>query len=149
MAKLQLLTGYINLAGSRDNVVFRDITNPLTFPETIVLAAIHGGAEHVHGLVQCGEVERDNAEEMERLTRRYGKFAQDAFPVIAGKVALPEGDASIPTQEEVAAVEAAKVKARENFRAPAAKAAKAPEKPKAAPVASEQDTLPSLDELPQ
>lgn len=156
--KLQLLTGYINLGASRDNVAHRGIDAPMTYPETIVLAAIHGGAEHVHDLVVIGEVERTAEAERERLVLQYGPQADKVFPVIGGRVAMPEGDANLPTKEEADAVRTAAEKAREDFRAgtPAnttkveVKTTPLTPAPAATPAKDATESLvPSLDDLPE
>ena len=103
MAKFQLLTGFVNLAGDRNNVAYRGTDSPITYPESLVLQAVHGGGEHVHTLIEIGEVERSPEEELERLTLRYGKVAADVFPSLNGRATLPERDDALPTAEAVAA----------------------------------------------
>lgn len=122
--KFQLLTGYINIAGNRNSVTYRGPDNPITYPESLVLAAVHGGAEHVHTLIAVGEVERTMEEEYERLLLRYGRAARDGFPLVNGRVSLPLGDDKLPTAEEVAAGEEAALKAREEARSKKARKSK-------------------------
>lgn len=143
MPKFQLLTGFVNLGGSRDNVAFRGEDNPMTLAESIVLAAIHGGPEHVHSLVSIGEDERSHADELARLSQKYGKVAAELFPVLAGQPALPERDDNLPTPEEVAAGEEAKKAAIAKARTKKAPASTS------APAAASTAAVPSLADLPK
>jgi hypothetical protein len=115
MSKFQLLSAFVNLAGDRDNVVHRIASEPITYPEMIVLRTIHGGEDHVHGLVDVGTVERPDAVERERLSLIYGKVVTDVFP--GAILSLPAGDTSIPTQDEVAAADTASKDAMARTRA--------------------------------
>jgi hypothetical protein len=100
MSKFQTLSVFINLGGDRDNVVHRIPEDPVTYPEMIVLRTIHGGEDHVYGLVEVGSVDRDDAVERERLALKYGKIVSEVFP--GAIMSLPAGDTSIPTLAEVA-----------------------------------------------
>jgi hypothetical protein len=146
MAKYQLITGFVNLGGNRDNVVFRGEDNPMTYPETIILAAMHGGPEHVHGLVAIGEKTATPEEELTRLTQTYKAIAAEVFPVIAGRAALPESDPNLPTPDEVAAGEAAKAEAMTKVRKGGKSASKTVEPATPAPDAP---AVPSLADLPK
>jgi len=141
MAKFQLLSCYVHLGGERGNVVFRGKSMPVTYPETLLLQAIHGGQEHVHSLIAIGEVERTHEEEFMRLQERYGAIVKTAFPTLAGRVSLPEKDDSVPTQEEVDEVKSVSDAAMKSVKAKRGRP-KATEKKKPADV-------PSLEELPQ
>lgn len=143
MAKYQLLSAYINLAGDRNDVAVRGVDNPITYPESLVLQAVHGGQEHVHTLIEVGEVEREPAEEMTRLTLAYGSIAAKVFPSLNGRATLPERDDALPTEAQVAAAQAAAATAMAKAAKPKAAAAKTP----AAEPAPSQGTL-SLDNLP-
>ena len=101
MPKLQLISCFVNLAGDRNNVVFRGPENPVTFAEALVLQSIHGGQEHVHTMIDVGSVDRGAEEEMERLTALYGETVSGLFPLLGGRANLPQGDDSIPTLETV------------------------------------------------
>lgn len=107
MSEFQLLTGYVNLGGERNNVAYRGPDNPITYPESLLLQVIHGGQEHVHTLVEIGTVERSNDEEFMRLSEKYGGVAKAAFPPVGGRVSLPARDDALPTAEAVAAAKAA------------------------------------------
>lgn len=155
MPKFQLLTGYVHLAGERNNSVYRGPDNPITYPESLILAVIHGGSEHVHTLIEVGEVEREMHEEMDRLTQKYGPVAAKAFPALGGRPSLPERDDNIPNQEQVAASKAAAAEALEAAKSegktkPAGKTAKpkAASKAKSEEVTSTDAGVPSLDDLP-
>ena len=147
MPDFQTVSAYFNLSGSRDNVVFRGDSEALTYPETLVLAAIHGGQEHVHTVIVQGTVERSMAEEHERLSLLYGDIVGKVFPMIGNMAPLPTGDPSLPTQEEVDASAAAATAAATKIRTKRAAATAAPAQ--AAPAAVDApDALPSLDDLP-
>jgi hypothetical protein len=135
--KIQLIACYVDLGGDRNNVAFRGPDNPVTFPEALVLQAIHGGADHVHTLVDVGAVERDMAEEFERLASTYGELVHRLFPSAAGRPALPLGDDTIPTLDAVEAADAAAAAALE-----AAKSKRQPRRK------ADTDTVPGLNELP-
>jgi len=117
MSQFQLLTGFVHLGGSRDNVAFRGSDEPMTYPEALILRAIHGGEEYVSDLVDVGVVERDDMEELERLKLRYGAEVERMFPLVAGQVSLPAANDGIQTLAEVKAVAEATAKAREGVRA--------------------------------
>lgn len=125
MALFQLLGCEINVGGDRDNTVVRDQFDPVTYPEYLVLQALHGGADHVHDAVVVGEADIDPAAERDRLALKYGAdLAMGLFP---GALAmLPLGDASLPTLAEVQAGKKAATEARATVRA------KAKTEPKAA-----------------
>ena len=141
MAQFQLLSCYVHLGGERGNVVFRGKSMPVTYPEALLLQAIHGGQEHVHTMIAIGEVERSHDEEFMRLQERYGAIVKTAFPTLAGRVSLPERDDNVPTQEEVNEAKAASDEAMKSAKAKRGRP-KTPAKKKPADV-------PSLDELPQ
>lgn len=143
MAKIQLVSCFVNLSGDRNNTVFKGGHGAITFPEALVLQSVHGGAEHVHTLVEVGAVERDADEEMARLTEKYGSVVSDLFPAVGGRATLPLGDENLPNEADKAAAEAAMAEALAASKA--GKAKKTSAKAKEAPAG---DTLPSLDELP-
>lgn len=133
MPAFQLLTALINLGGQRDNVVAKVEGEAITLPEVIVLQALHGGEEHVHGLVAVGHVERTMTEEFERLLNLYGSDVEKIFPRVAGMVNLPLENAAIPSNEEVTASRAAAENAAAKVRAKKAAKPAAPAEPAAAP----------------
>lgn len=153
MAKIQLVSAYINLAGSRDNVVFRGGNEAITFAEALVLRAIHGGEEHVHTLIEVGRVDRSVSDEFERLQNIYGEIVAKVFPKIGATASLPAADDQLPTQEQVDVAQAAAAEAMEAARTRVAKKAEKAEKaaadvtPAVAP--STDAAVPSLDDLPQ
>lgn len=105
----------INVGADRGNTVVRDAFDPVTFPELLVLGAIHGGEDHVKKLVSFGYEERDAASERERLNLKYGSdIVSSLFP---GAVqALPTENISIPTDEEISAGDIAAKTARASVR---------------------------------
>ena len=150
MAKIQLISCVVNLGGDRNNTVVRDAFEPVTFPEVLILQAIHGGEEHVHSLVDVGSVERDPSEEMARLAAKYGGVVNDAFPSVAGRPSLPAGDDTIPSKEAVDEAEAARAAALENAKKPKRKRGRKPvEQPVEKPAPGDTDGgIPPLNDLP-
>jgi len=95
----QLLGATVHLGGDRDTTVVRGLDNPVTFPEVLVLRAIHGGEANVHSLMEVGEVDRDHAAERQRLRERYG--AQLVGQVFPGSLAhLPERDETVISMKD-------------------------------------------------
>lgn len=138
MALFQLLGCEINIGGDRDNTVVRDQFDPVTFPEFLVLRALHGGADHVHSAVAVGERELNPEAEKERLSLKYGAaLIGGLFP--GAMAALPLGDQSIPTLDEVnagnAAANAARAATRAASKKPKEKMEKAAPPAAAAPAA--------------
>lgn len=91
MAKFQLLSCEVALAGDVLNVVARHAFIPVTYPEMLVLRYIHGG-ESITKIIDVGYVERSDAEERERLIVAYGRetIQDKMFPGIGTR--LPAGD---------------------------------------------------------
>jgi hypothetical protein len=94
LRQFQLLTADITLGGSDGsgsiNVVSRGPFNPVTYPELILLRVIHGGAQWVTNIFDCGHVERTDEQERSRLIDLYGmKNVTDVFP---GQQLIPNGD---------------------------------------------------------
>jgi hypothetical protein len=141
MPKFQLVSAYINLAGDRHNVVHKSKFEPITYPEAMVLTAIHGGEEHVYDMVVQGEVERSAAEEYSRLQSTYGEIVEKVFPKVGNAPMLPEADAQLPTQEEVDASAKASADAAANIRA------KRATKTTASKTAAKPEPLPDLPDL--
>lgn len=144
MALFQLLGCEINVGGDRDNTVVRDQFDPVTYPEFLILQAIHGGVDHVHDAVVVGEAELDPAAERERLALKYGaELAMGLFP---GALAmLPLGDVSFPTLAEVQAGTKAATEARAAVRAKV-KTTK-PKEPQPEPEDEPAPTKPVLPDL--
>lgn len=115
MAKFQLIGCEINIGGDRDNTVVKDQFDPITYPEYIVLQALHGGADHVHSAVVVGEIETDAAVERERLEMKYGAgLIGTLFP--GAMAALPFGDKALPSSDELEAGKQAAKKAQKAAR---------------------------------
>jgi len=77
---MQLLSCHIAVAGDDHNVVVRDHDTAVTYPELLVLRALHGG-ESVRHVADAGDVERDPADERERLANIYGReIVNHVFP---------------------------------------------------------------------
>lgn len=87
---MQLLSCYVAVAGDDQNIVVREYDTAVTYPELLVLKALHGG-ENVRRVADAGDVERDPHDERERLSSLYGKQIVDhVFP--GEHTALPEVD---------------------------------------------------------
>jgi hypothetical protein len=88
--QFQLLSCDVALGGDMLNVVARGASNPVTYPEMLLLRLIHGGAQWITNIYDVGHVERDDAQERGRLVDLYGaKLVDGAFP---GLSVLPNGD---------------------------------------------------------
>jgi hypothetical protein len=88
---MQLLSCYISIAGDDDQIVVREHDSAVTFPEMLILKALHGG-DSVRNIKDAGEVERDSDEERQRLIALYGyEIVKQVFP--GEHTALPEHDA--------------------------------------------------------
>ena len=111
--KFQLLTALVALGGDKNNIAPRGADAPITYPELLLLQAIHGGDDSVMDVVEIGAVERDPKEELSRLTVAYGSIAQSLFSAAMVAGVLPERSDAFPTAEEVSAGEAAKAEAME------------------------------------
>lgn len=93
---MQLLSCHIAIAGDDNSIVVRDIDNPVTYPEMLVLKVLHG-AEHVRHVEAIGEIERDSDEERSRLNELYGvSVVSQTFP---GITSLPEHDPKVRTRK--------------------------------------------------
>lgn len=147
MPKFQVLTAKINLAGDRDQSVYRGADSPITLPEVHVLRAIHG-RDHVFDLVSLPDTDhalahpRSHDDERDRLAQMYGKNAVES--IFPPTMPLPESDEAIPTVDEVEAAEKAAEEARSKARA----AKEASGKKKAKVDAETPSVVPSLDDLP-
>lgn len=116
MAKFQLLGCEICIGGDKDNTVVKDQFDPVTYPELLILKAMHDGDDGVRDVVAVGHVERDINAERERLSLKYGAaLVAGLFP--GALAALPLEDISVPTLEEVQAGASAAKEARKAVRA--------------------------------
>lgn len=117
----QLVTALVNLGSRNETIVPLD--PPVTYPEYLVLRAIHGSGA-VTDPVDVGDLEEDRSDEEERrrLAVRFGdEVVKELFPGALAK--LPErGD--LPTLDEVKAVREATEKAKAEARAKAKKVKK-------------------------
>jgi hypothetical protein len=127
VANFQLIGCEVCLGGDKDNTVVRDQFDPVTYPEYLILKALHDGEDGVRDAVAVGYVERDPNAERERLSLKYGAaLVAGLFP---GALAmLPAEDVSLPTLEEVEAGAKADREARKTVRS------KTKGKPASAPV---------------
>ena len=77
---MQLMKCHIAVGGDDLNVVVRDHDTAVTYPELLVIKALHGG-ENVREIEDAGDVDRDPAEERERLSMIYGReIVRQVFP---------------------------------------------------------------------
>lgn len=79
MQKMDLCTCKITLGGDARQVVFRDKTRPMTYPEVDLMRYMHGD-RFVNDVTVIKTVETTNAAEVEALRVKYGKVAREAFP---------------------------------------------------------------------
>lgn len=87
---MQLLSCQVSVAGDDDCIVVKDHDTAVTFPELLVLKALHG-EESVRNVAEVGDIERDPEEERQRLQGIYGaEIVRQVFPVM--HQALPEAD---------------------------------------------------------
>ena len=87
---MQLLSCHIAVAGDDHNVVVRGHDTAVTYPELLVIKALHG-SENVRHIEDYGDVERDPDEERARLREIYGEpIVRQVFP--GEHQALPEFD---------------------------------------------------------
>lgn len=88
---MQLLSCHIAVAGDDANVIVRDHDTAVTYPELLIIKALHG-SENVRHVKDAGDVERDSEEERDRLRELYGELiVKQVFPG-AEHQGLPEQD---------------------------------------------------------
>jgi hypothetical protein len=88
MAKMHLCTCFIALGGDTRNIVFKNESNAVSFPEINVLKAIHG-AEAVHKIQAVGSVDTDPVREKARLVAIYGgDIVEKLYPGFAPLIQL-------------------------------------------------------------
>lgn len=112
---MQLLSCYIAVAGDDHSIVVRSDDTAVTYPELLVLRALHG-SESVRNVADFGDVEREPADERERLANIYGRAIVDhVFP--GEHTQLPEEErrrvkrsAKVLTDEDRAAMERASIR---------------------------------------
>jgi hypothetical protein len=94
MAQFQLLRCSVALGGDTDNIVVRGRTNPILFPELMVIQFLHGedAVTDVHVVGTC-EMSQDEA--LMRLRVIYQKeVVEKVFP--GNRPRLPTADRSVP-----------------------------------------------------
>ena len=74
---MHFCTAYVQIAGDRDQTVFRDFFTPVSWPEAELLRSIHGD-ESVHTVIPFVHVQQSPRDERTRLVLRYGKDYVDA-----------------------------------------------------------------------
>ena len=74
---MHFCTAYVQIAGDRDQTVYRDEFAPVSWPETELLRSIHGD-DSVHTVIPFVRVDQSPRDERVRLVLRYGKEAVDA-----------------------------------------------------------------------
>ena len=98
---MQLLSCHVCIGGDDDNIVVKDHDTAVTFPELLILKALHGD-ESVRSITDLGDVERDPEEERQRLLNLYGaEIVRQVFPVAHQE--LPEMDKRLRRQAAVPA----------------------------------------------
>ena len=73
---MHFCTAYVQTAGDRDQTVYRDAFNPISWPEVEVLRQLHGD-ESVHTVTPFAWVQQSPREERIRLVLKYGKEIVD------------------------------------------------------------------------
>ena len=77
---MQMIECMVAVGNDPQNIVHRDPSRPVSYPEMLILQYIHG-EEAITDAYHVGEEERDNGSELERLRIAYGARAvQDVFP---------------------------------------------------------------------
>lgn len=77
---MQLLSCRIAVAGDDLNVVVREYDTAVTYPELLVIKALHG-SESVRDIEDAGDVDRSPEEERDRLKSIYGQeIVKQVFP---------------------------------------------------------------------
>ncbi len=79
MATVHILTAQIALAGDITNVAHRTPSDPVTYPELMVLEEIHGEGS-IRECAVIGEKETTAAAEKSRLLQRYGAIVEHVYP---------------------------------------------------------------------
>jgi hypothetical protein len=69
---MHFCTAYVQIGGDRDNTVYRDAFNPVSWPEVEVIRQLHGD-ESVHTVTPFVWVPQAPREERVRLVLKYGR----------------------------------------------------------------------------
>jgi len=94
MPAFHLLRCMVALGGDKDNVVYRDRSRPIVFPELSILMTLHGD-DAVSDVHVVGTWEATNEEVLQRIRLIYGEEAV-AAAYHGPRPRLPLSDASIP-----------------------------------------------------
>lgn len=87
---MQTLSCAIAVAGDDHSIVRREYDTAVTFPELLILKALHG-PENVRDIADAGDVSRDPDDERQRLRSLYGHaIVMQVFP--GEHTPLPEYD---------------------------------------------------------
>lgn len=140
MAVFQLLSCDVAIGGDILNVVARHAFNPVTYPEMLILKFIHGQSA-ITDIYDVGHVEREDADEMQRLQETYGYkvVRENMFP--GAGVRLPGGDNAF--RPRAGRVVPAGIPGIPDLPAPPVAAADAPDAALASAPAPAQVALPS------
>lgn len=105
---MQIVSCVIAQGGDENTQVVRDAERPVSFPEVLLLAHLHGKSA-VRDIRYLHDEDREDDDERERLTGIYGAAAVQAVFGTAGVQPLPKGDPRLVKQaaKEKAAKEAA------------------------------------------
>ena len=92
---MHFCTAMVMVAGDKDQIVFRDKFNPISWPEAELLRSIHGD-DAVLELKPFVKVEQNPREERVRLILRYGKpYVDECFPGRGGNIITEAAEADI------------------------------------------------------
>lgn len=87
---MQMLSCAVAVAGDDHSIVRREYDTAVTFPELLILKALHG-PENVRDIADAGDVSRDPDDERQRLRSLYGHtIVAQVFP--GEHTQLPEYD---------------------------------------------------------
>ena len=91
---MHFCTAMVMVAGDKDQIVYRDEFNPISWPEVELLRSIHGD-DAVFQVKPFVKVDQNPREERQRLVLRYGKpYVDECFPGRGGNIITeaPEAD---------------------------------------------------------
>jgi len=98
---MQMLSCAIAVGGDDHSIVRREYDTAVTFPELLILKALHG-PENVRDIADAGDVARDPDDERERLRSLYGNaIVMQVFP--GEHTALPEHDQRMRRKQQAEA----------------------------------------------
>jgi hypothetical protein len=92
---MHFCTAYVRIADDKDQVVYRDEFNPVSWPEVELLRSIHGD-DAVHTVIPFVRIDQNPREERARLVLRYGKpYVDECFPGRGGSIVTEAPEATI------------------------------------------------------